>query len=102
MFDPSVEPPITYAQVRHVKWLRKLPRRGDGDLQNSTVIRWMLNGLRAESGQSVKLEHIRIGGTLCTSEAALRLADPATPGTSPTRGRKAHARAEKELAEAGF
>jgi hypothetical protein len=47
---------------------RDLPRvRANGPVDPSTLWRWHSRGLRG-----VKLEIIRIGGTACTSKAALR------------------------------
>jgi hypothetical protein len=111
MFDPIAEPPISSAQVCRLPWLKQLRRRGGGSLQNSTVIRWMLDGTTI-NGRTVRLEHLRIGRTLCTSEAALKrffnsLSLPVSAVASPpsaTAGdvAKQHQRAEAELAAAGI
>jgi hypothetical protein len=42
------------------------PRRGDRPPHASCLFRWAKNGLRG-----VRLETIRVGGTLCTSRQAL-------------------------------
>lgn len=59
MFDPIIEPPIPLAQVPRIKWLPKRPHL-------ATIHRWVLKGIRG-----VRLEVLRVGGTLCTSEARL-------------------------------
>lgn len=64
-FDPSSETPIPLGQVHKIKWL-PLRRRGC-KIHTSTVFRWVQQGLRG-----VRLEALRVGGTLCTSEAALK------------------------------
>lgn len=70
-FDPSVEPPIPLAQVPDaVPWL---PRRRKGaKCHPATIFSWVKAGLKDSNGDVVRLETIRIGGTRCTSEAALR------------------------------
>ena len=66
MFDPAVEAPIPLTQVpTTVRWL---PRRRAGKKPNiATIFRWAQRGLRG-----VRLETLRVGGTLCTSEEALK------------------------------
>jgi hypothetical protein len=65
MIDPAVEPLIRLADVPRLPWL---PRRRKGKrLHISSVIRWVSPGLRGH-----RLEALRVGGCLCTSEAALR------------------------------
>ena len=65
MIDPAVEPLIRLADVPRLPWL---PRRRKGKkLHISSVIRWVSPGLRGH-----RLEALRVGGALCTSEAALR------------------------------
>ncbi len=105
-FDPSVEPPIPLGQVNKLPWL---PRRRRGrKIHTSTVFRWVQVGLRG-----IRLEAIRVGGTRCTSEAALRrfferlsAADPLCGGPgpavrSPVAAARGHRRAEAELKRAG-
>jgi hypothetical protein len=83
------------------------PRRGGRKLHQATAFRWAKHGVRG-----VKLETIRIGGTLCTSVEALqrffeRLS--ATDGPSeaapsirtPAARARAIAKAEAELAKLG-
>ena len=65
MFDPSSETPIPLSQVGKIPWL---PRRRHGrKIDKSTLFRWVQHGLRG-----IRLEALRVGGTLCTSEAALK------------------------------
>jgi hypothetical protein len=59
VFDPTIETPIPLAQVPRIKWLPKRPHL-------ATIHRWVLKGIRG-----VRLEVLRVGGTLCTSEARL-------------------------------
>ena len=62
--DPTIEAPIPFEDVPDLPWI---PRRRRGrKLHYSTVYRWYQRGVR-----DVRLEAIRIGGTMCTSEAAL-------------------------------
>ena len=85
MFDPSVEPAIPLVQVPNIPWL---PRRRRGrKMHRSTPFRWK-DGLRG-----VKLEVVRIGGTLCTSEQSLKRffarlsdAEATSPAPSPLGG----------------
>lgn len=106
MFDPREEPPVPFPDVPRLPYLRKLRRRNGRRLHISTVHRWAAAGLKV-GGQVVKLEHIRVGGTLCTSEAALarffaRCADPNAPVANQAKARRRHEAAEKQLAAAGI
>jgi len=52
---------------------KRLPRpRGTKPLHMSTMWRWSTAGLKAKDGQIVRLESVRIGGTVCTSIEAMR------------------------------
>lgn len=83
---------------------KRLPRRRLGKNPHiATLYRWATRGCRG-----VKLETLRVGGTLCTSLEALqrfceRCTDPAAiqAVTSKSREREI-ARAERELTEAGI
>ena len=78
----ETETPIPLAQVAHLPCIPR--RRGKtGRLHPSTVWRWALKGVRG-----VRLEVVRVGGTLCTSAQALqrffdRLADATPAGGGP-------------------
>jgi hypothetical protein len=82
--NPLAETLITLAQAAALAWIPR--RRGrSGRLHISTLWRWALKGIRG-----IKLEVIKIGGTLCTSEAALRrffdrLANGNTAAEPPVR-----------------
>lgn len=80
-----------------------LPRRNGKKINFSTLWRWAFRGIRG-----TRLEVLRIGGTLYTSTEALqRFAEATTTGrpavtrTSKRRQRD-HARADRELSEAGY
>jgi hypothetical protein len=102
MFDPSEETPIPLADVpRTVPWLK---RPGGKAPHVSSVFRWTLRGIRGH-----KLEVLRIGGTLCTSENALKRffnaitdAGTATPRVGRPSSKKRVERAKAELAAAGI
>jgi hypothetical protein len=73
----------------------------------STLVRWMLDGIRLTDGRQLKLEHIRVSNRLMTSRAALVrfLAAQQVPGSfpgaepprTPSDRRRANDRAEAEL-----
>jgi hypothetical protein len=92
---------IRLMEVPKLNWL---PGRKQGERINiSTIIRWAQKGLHG-----IKLETLRAGGTLVTSEEAIkrffeRLSDPeSTPITvTPTMMRRAHKAAARELDAAG-
>jgi hypothetical protein len=100
--------PITLAEdirpmARAAKWLPT--RRGDRPPHASCLFRWAKHGLRG-----VRLETLRVGGTLCTSREALerffaRLAEtddphaPASPAANLTP-LKPVPRHQREIAEA--
>jgi hypothetical protein len=65
MIDPEVEPLITLAQATKLKWLPRL-RRGR-PITFSAFYRWAVHGLGG-----VKLETLRVGGTMFTTSAAIK------------------------------
>jgi hypothetical protein len=77
----------------------------------STIVRWMVDGIRLSDGRTLKLEHIRVSNRLMTSRAALIrfLAAQQEPCPAPTIGpprspaerRRSNARAEAELERRG-
>lgn len=81
------------------------PRRRAGAKPHlSTLWRYCLQGYHG-----IKLEHVRVGATLCTSEAAVRRfmlamtnGQPAPAGPSPEQREREIAAAEKRLAAAGL
>jgi hypothetical protein len=84
---------------------KRLPRRRAGKgVHLATMYRWAMRGCRG-----VKLETLRVGGTLCTSLEALqrfceRCSDPsaAAPTTTSKSRKREIASAERELTEAGI
>jgi hypothetical protein len=93
----STEPLVTLTRAARLLWL---PR----PLHPSTLYRWAMGGRRG-----VRLETVRVGDTLCTSETALRRfferissGDPAQDDPTPSQQRRAHERAQRELAAAGI
>lgn len=64
--NPLTEKLITLAQAAKLAWLPRLRGRL-GRLHASTLWRWALKGIGG-----IKLETLKVGGTLCTSEAALQ------------------------------
>ena len=84
------------------------PRRGGKKLHQATAFRWAKSGVRG-----VKLETIRVGGTLCTSVEALqrffeRLSATDSGATdaptlrSPCARQKAIQQADRELEKLGI
>ena len=95
-------------------------RRGAARIHPSTVHRWMRRGIRARSGHRIRLECLRVGSRLLTSEEALTrffeevakadaeyfdrpdVARTVVKGSpEPQRGEEIR-RAEAELSEAGM
>src|SRR5262245_61479949 len=50
---------------------RRFPGRISGQINPATVFRWATAGCRTASGSRVKLETVRVGARLLSSEAAL-------------------------------
>jgi hypothetical protein len=95
--DVKNETLIRLADVPKLKWLPG--RRGGRRLNVSTVFRW------TQPHRQIRLEAVRVGGALCTTEAALmrffeRQANPAA--AQPLDNTKAHERAERDLDAAGI
>ena len=92
--------------------IRLLPKTNDTKtLHVSTMFRWILRGLRAKDGFVVRLESVKIGGRICTSQEALqrffdRLSGnlhEVTPPTVTSRQRLRQIKAaEEELRRAGI
>jgi hypothetical protein len=108
MIDATRETVFPFAEAA-----RRLPSLRDGRPVNiSTLWRWSTKGLRAPDGAIVKLEIIRLGGRVCTSEEALarffaRLTPqqdhtpPQAPRTAGQR-RRSSERAARKLDRAGI
>jgi hypothetical protein len=88
------------------------PGRNGRRTHLSSVLRWILTGAKAPSGEAVCLEGLRIGGRWFSSREALaRFGGALTPQAegspppaprSPTQRRRASERAERELAKIGI
>jgi hypothetical protein len=85
--------------------------RGGKPTHISTVLRWILKGVKAPSGEIVRLEGLRVGSRWVTTREALqRFATRLTPDldtkqvtpVSSAARRKAAERAERELARNGI
>ena len=78
----------------------------------STVLRWILFGVKSPQGERIRLEGIRFGGKWVTSRDALqRFAERLTPDLdgqttvvprTPISRQRAAVRAEKELEKVGI
>jgi Protein of unknown function (DUF1580) len=88
------------------------PGRRGRPVTLSCVLRWVLTGTKAPSGEVIRLEALRLGGRWVTSREALqRFAERLTPrvGTkpapsprSPAQRRRAGERAARELENLGI
>jgi hypothetical protein len=89
------------------------PARNGKKTQLSTVLRWILNGVRNPAGEVVRLEALRLGNRWMTSREALqRFAEGLTPKIggepvptmprTPSARQRAHERATKQLETAGI
>ena len=83
MLDLTSEIPLSLAAAA-----RLVPAARNGKKTHlSTLLRWILQGVRLPSGEVVRLEAIRLGSRWMTSKAALqRFAERQTPkvGVVPT------------------
>ncbi len=96
-FDPISEPPIPLADVPKLKLFPRRPHV-------CSIFRWAQKGLRGH-----RLETLSVGGTKCTSEAALvrffeRISDPAAivQPTTTTQRRRAQEKVNRQLDAAGI
>lgn len=83
--DVFSERVITFKEA--ISLLPKLPR--SNKLHISTLYRWSLSGLRSKDRAVVRLEVVKVGGSICTSQEALqrffdRLTGDTTVVTPPT------------------
>lgn len=89
---------------------RRMPPLGGVPVSPSTVFRWADVGCRGRDGARVTLETCKVGGRRCTSTQAVsrfqeRLNVPrgkAGKLKTDRQRKRAHERAEKELAEMGY
>jgi hypothetical protein len=108
MIDLTTESPLSLNQAA-----RLLPAgRRNRPVSLGCVLRWVLHGAKAPSGELVRLDALRLGGRWITSRQALqRFAEALTPqiqgeSSSPTRSpgrrRRAVEKAEQELGRLGI
>ena len=109
MLDITTEDTLTLTDACKV-----LPRGRNGARpQLSTLLRWVLEGVRGLDGRLVRLEAVRLGRKWVTSRAALqRFAAALTPALSdatssprprsPTTRRRAAEKAGQSLEEIGI
>jgi hypothetical protein len=106
MIDLKTEEMLSLAQAA-----ARLPRgRGNRPVHFSTILRWILAGVRGPAGEKVKLEGIRLGDRWLTSAEALqRFAEALTPQSatvsaprSPLRREAAARRAGERLSAVGI
>lgn len=102
MIDLNTEQLLRAADVPDLTWLPK--RRNGTKLARETVLKWVRDGLRG-----IHLEHVLVGGVVCTSEPALkrffvRLSAPPAEQHQPTpeESRDSQSQAEAILAAAGI
>lgn len=62
--DPKQEPLLSLAKAAELPWLPR--RRNNKPPTAGTLIRWATEGF-----EGVRLESVKLPGTICTSEAAL-------------------------------
>jgi hypothetical protein len=61
------------------------PGRRNRPVNLSTLLRWVLSGVKGPSGETIRLEAVRLGGRWVTSREALqRFAERLTPHPSTT------------------
>jgi hypothetical protein len=113
VIDCATEPLYPLAEVIRGRWFP--PSRGGKSLHYSTLIRWILKGVRGTDGSFVRLEAVRCGSKWCTTRAAAQRfierltpqldADDSTPAPqsrTPLQRRKAAERAGERLEEMGI
>jgi hypothetical protein len=111
MIDVNTEKLIPLGEVIRLRLIP--PARNGRQLHYSTLIRWIVDGVRGPSGERVRLGGKRIGSRWLTSrEAIQRFADALTPSLdstpqstptpTPARRHRAAERAGKVLQELGI
>jgi hypothetical protein len=108
MFDLTFEQPIRLHEAARLAGLG----RGGRPIHFSTVLRWILKGVKSPSGATVRLEALRIGAHWVTSREALqRFSERLTPRLdaeeapavrSPAKRQRASERAAHELDKLGI
>jgi hypothetical protein len=106
MLDLASETPLTLEQAAATV----PPSRGAKRCALSTLLRWVLQGVRGPGGMRVRLEAVRLGGRWLTSREALQrfterlTPEPqaALPMRTPGQRRRAAERAAVRLQKAGI
>jgi hypothetical protein len=107
VIDLTTETPLSLSQAARLL----PPGRGSRPVTLSCLLRWVLRGARAPSGELVRLEAVRLGGRWLTSHEALqRFAEALTPDLAdsppsprpPAARQRASARAAKRLEQLGI
>jgi hypothetical protein len=108
MLDLTRETPIPLAAATKLV----PPGRNGKRTHFSTLLRWILQGVKSPSGELVRLEGARLGHRwFTTCEAIQRFSDRLTPNfeaeavpapRTPTQRERATARAQERIAEAGI
>jgi hypothetical protein len=108
VLDLSIETPLPLKSATALV----PPGRSGQRTHPSTLLRWIVRGAKAPSGDRVRLEAVRLGGKWVTSrEAIQRFAEQLTPRfdserlrapRTPAQRRRADERADRELKENGL
>lgn len=97
---------------------KRVPGRNGKRLDPSTIWRWCRIGIKSRSGDRIRLEHVRVGGRVFTTDDALSeffarvaeadlahfAAETVSPAQQPTHGqrRRSIERSEQTLRGAGI
>ncbi len=108
MLDLTVESPIRLDEAARIVG----KGRGGRPTHFSTILRWILTGVKGPAGNHVRLDAVRIGGSWRTSREALQRftealtprldGGPAPAPRSPTARQRASDRAARELEQLGI
>jgi hypothetical protein len=106
MIDLTSEQLISFAEAAKL-----IPGRGGKQIDPATIWRWSKLGVRARSGERIKLESFRCGGRSATSREAVQrfiaalnqpAEGPAVPVRTPGQRQLSSDRAAKKLTAAGI
>jgi hypothetical protein len=110
VIDLTCETPLPLAAVVNLNLVP--PARNGKKTHLSTLLRWILTGCKAPSGELVRLEGLRLGNRWMTTREALQrfaqaltppLGDsPVSPPRTPGQRQRAAERAARRLEEAGI
>jgi hypothetical protein len=107
MLDLATEKPIRLREAARLAG----QGRGGKPIHESTVLRWILSGVRGPGRVKVRLDAVRLGNHWCTSLEAMQrfaerltpnLSDCPTPPRSPTARQRAANAAAKKLDSIGI